>query len=150
MHQGVAASDVVADALHKAGLNVDYAAMDWGTVIQRRAKQDPVAQGGWSAYCAGHAGLDHSTPAVHPLLRGDGASFAYGWARSPALEELRNVWFETPDPAAQQEIARKMQLQAFSDVPYVPLGQVLQPTAYRSDLTGVLNGLPLFWNVRRA
>jgi len=24
-----------------------------------------------------------------------------------------------------------------------------QPTAYKKELTGVLRGLPLFWNVRR-
>jgi peptide/nickel transport system substrate-binding protein len=30
-----------------------------------------------------------------------------------------------------------------------PLGQFYQPTAYREDLTGMLKGLPLFWNLRR-
>jgi peptide/nickel transport system substrate-binding protein len=35
-------------------------------------------------------------------------------------------------------------------VPYIPLGQWSQPTAYRSDLTGFLRASnPLFWNVRR-
>jgi peptide/nickel transport system substrate-binding protein len=43
-----------------------------------------------------------------------------------------------------------MQRQALIDVPYVPLGVFYQPTAYKKDLTGVLRGLPLFWNVRRA
>jgi peptide/nickel transport system substrate-binding protein len=52
--------------------------------------------------------------------------------------------------AEQQRIAREMQLQAWIDVPYVPLGQNRQPTAYRSDLTGLLQGFPMFWNIRRA
>jgi peptide/nickel transport system substrate-binding protein len=34
-------------------------------------------------------------------------------------------------------------------VPYVPLGQALGATAYRANLTGVLNGFVLFWNVRK-
>ena len=42
-----------------------------------------------------------------------------------------------------------MQRQAFIDVPYVPLGVFYQPTAYNKSLTGMLKGLPLFWNVRR-
>jgi peptide/nickel transport system substrate-binding protein len=42
-----------------------------------------------------------------------------------------------------------MQRQALIDVPYVPLGQELQATAYRDNLTGVLNGFALFWNVRK-
>jgi peptide/nickel transport system substrate-binding protein len=35
-------------------------------------------------------------------------------------------------------------------VPYLPLGLYRQPTACKSSLTGMLNGLPLFTNVRRA
>jgi len=37
-----------------------------------------------------------------------------------------------------------------TDVPYVPLGQYLQATAYRDSLVGVNNGFAMFWNVRRA
>jgi peptide/nickel transport system substrate-binding protein len=36
------------------------------------------------------------------------------------------------------------------DVPYYPLGQHFQPTAFRKSITGVLNGFPMFWNVRPA
>jgi peptide/nickel transport system substrate-binding protein len=43
-----------------------------------------------------------------------------------------------------------MQKQAMIDVPYMPLGQYQQPTAYRSDITGVLNGFATFWNLRRS
>jgi 2-oxoglutarate ferredoxin oxidoreductase subunit beta len=35
-------------------------------------------------------------------------------------------------------------------VPYYPLGQVMQPTVFRANLTGVLEGFSTFWNVRRA
>jgi peptide/nickel transport system substrate-binding protein len=34
-------------------------------------------------------------------------------------------------------------------VPVYPLGQYFQPTAYRTDITGVLRGFATFWNVRR-
>ena len=54
-----------------------------------------------------------------------------------------------PDAAAQTRIGVEMQRQAFIDVPYVPLGVFYQPTAYKKELTGMLKGLPLFWNVRR-
>jgi peptide/nickel transport system substrate-binding protein len=43
-----------------------------------------------------------------------------------------------------------MQQQALIDVPYVPVGLDLQATAYRGDLTGVLNGFVLFWNVKKS
>ena len=43
-----------------------------------------------------------------------------------------------------------MQKQAFLDVPYVPLGKIRQPTAYRKGLVGMLSGPPQFTNIRRA
>jgi peptide/nickel transport system substrate-binding protein len=52
--------------------------------------------------------------------------------------------------AAQAKVAEQLQLQAFQDVPYVPLGQWFGPTAYRTDLQGMLTGLPLFWNIKRS
>jgi peptide/nickel transport system substrate-binding protein len=85
-------------------------------------------------------------------IRGNGndSSAWPGWCVSPRLEELRNAWFDAPDQAAQKQICQDMQLQCMVDVPSLPLGQYFQPTAYRSGLTGVLNGFATFWNVRPA
>ena len=73
-----------------------------------------------------------------------------GWPNSPKLEELRQAWFDATDLAAQQKIGHEMQRQAFIDVPYIPLGFYLTPTVYRSDLTGFVQGVPVFWNLRRS
>jgi len=62
---------------------------------------------------------------------------------------LRNDWFRAADVAAQKKVCEQLQLQAFQDVPYIPLGQALGPTAYRAELKGVLSGLPVFWNITR-
>jgi peptide/nickel transport system substrate-binding protein len=40
-------------------------------------------------------------------------------------------------------------MQAFQDVPYIPLGQMITPTAHRADLTGMVEGIVAFWNLRR-
>ncbi|MBV8966041.1 MAG: hypothetical protein JO191_07680, partial [Mycobacteriaceae bacterium] len=45
---------------------------------------------------------------------------------------------------------REAQRLAFDEVPYYPLGQYKQPTAYRDRITGVLSGTATFWNVRPA
>ena len=89
-------------------------------------------------------------PAGHIFLRGNGRAAAPGWPSSPKIEELRSAWFQGADLQAQQSVARALQLQAFEDVPYIPLGQYFQPTAYQSSLTGVLPGNPVFWNIRRS
>jgi peptide/nickel transport system substrate-binding protein len=68
---------------------------------------------------------------------------------SPRIEELRDAWFDAPELAIQQRISAQMQLQAFQDVPYIPLGLVYVQNAYRAEFTGVLSGGPLFWSVRR-
>ena len=134
---------------NKLGMNVDFQAMDWATVVQRRVKQDPVEQGGWSIFQTSWGGVDQFNPAVHAFLRGNGAQGIMGWPRSAAIEALRAEWFRAPDVAAQQKICEQLQMQAFQDVPYIPLGQVRGPTAHRTELKGVLTGLPLFWNITR-
>ena len=131
-------------------MNVDAQAMDWATLVQRRVKTDPVDKGGWSIFQTSWSGLDQFNPAGHIFLRANGKDAAPGWPSSAKLEELRNDWFAAKDTDAQKKICEQMQLQAFQDVPYIPLGQTITPTAYRSNLTGVLDGLPLFWNVRRS
>ena len=145
-----ALAEVTADVLKRVGINLDVQAMDWATLVQRRVKTEPVAQGGWSIYQTSWAGVDQLNPAGHVFLRGNGRAAAPGWPTSPRLEELRDAWFQAPDLPAQQAIAAEMQRQAFIDVPYIPLGQTISPTAYRANLSGVLDGLPLFWNVKRS
>ena len=145
-----AMADVVADTMTRAGLNLDYIATDWGSVVSRRAKKDPVEAGGWSAFCTAWAGTDHLNPAGHLSLRTNGEQAWFGWPLDARIEQLRNDWFTAPDVPAQAAICADIQKEAFVDVPYVPMGQYLQPTAYRSSLEGVLQGFALFWNVRRA
>jgi peptide/nickel transport system substrate-binding protein len=144
-----AMAEVTEDMLKKIGINVDFQAVDWATVIQRRTKMDPVDQGGWSIFQTSWGGVDQFNPAVHVFLRGNGKDGLFGWPVSPRIEELRAAWFKAPDLAAQKKICEQLQLQAFEDVPYIPLGQALGPTAYRADMKGVLTGLPLFWNITR-
>jgi peptide/nickel transport system substrate-binding protein len=143
--------DVLADQMKRAGIAVDYQSMDYNTMAARREKRGPIDDGGWNGFITnGWYGTDMLTPVTHTSLRGNGAKGWAGWPDSPKLETLRRQWMDTTDLAEQQKIAVAMQLQAWIDVPYIPLGQNMQPSAYRSDLVDVLPGFPMFWNVRRA
>ncbi|HVL34711.1 MAG TPA: ABC transporter substrate-binding protein [Burkholderiales bacterium] len=142
--------EVTADLFKRIGINVDYQAIDWTTVVQRRIRMDPAEQGGWNLFCIYDSGYNQLNPASHALLRGNGKAAQFGWPSSPRIEELREAWFQAATLEEQKTIARRIQVQAFEDVPYIPLGQSVPPTAYRRSLTGVLNGQPFFWNVRRA
>jgi peptide/nickel transport system substrate-binding protein len=138
------------DMLRRAGMNVEYISTDWGTVVQRRASKEAPDKGGWNMFFTFWAGLDMFNPGVHQSLRGHGQQAWFGWPTIPKIEELRAAWFEAPDQAAQQALGRQIQEVAFQEVPYLPLGQYFQATAYRRDITGVLKGLPLFWNAQRS
>ena len=142
-----AVSEVLADLLRQLGFNLDYQAMDWGTVVQRRAKKDPPDKGGWNLFCTSNSGADQANPATHAWLAASGATAAPGWPDSPALEALRVSWLSAAEP---KHVAEEIQRRALQDVPYVPLGQYLFATAFRRSLTGILRGFPVFWNVRRA
>jgi peptide/nickel transport system substrate-binding protein len=138
--------DVAADMLQQAGMNVEYAGLDFGIVLQRQLKKDPVAQGGWSAGVGNWQGIDWLNPAGNSNLRGD--SKAPGWYKSEKMGALRSQWLAAANLAEQQRICREIQALAFEEVPYFPIGQYKQPTAYRTSVTGVLDGTAVFWNVR--
>jgi peptide/nickel transport system substrate-binding protein len=144
-----ALSNVAFSVLRRVGMNVDYQATDWGTLVQRRALTKPPAEGGWNLFCTWFSGLDWFSPASHLALRGNGKSAWFGWPEDPRIEELREAWFNAADLATQKKIGAQMQLQAFEDVPYYPLGLAQFPTALRQDITGVPEGFAIFWNVRR-
>ncbi|MEZ2407701.1 ABC transporter substrate-binding protein [Bosea sp. RCC_152_1] len=141
--------EVAGEMLKRIGMNVDYQVMDWGTVVTRRAKKEPPSQGGWNCFFTGWAGIDILDPVGHISLRGNGSAAWPGWPTAPKIEALRDAWIDAPDTETKKRLAAEIQLQVFEDVPYAPLGQYFQPTAYSRKLEGILASFPTFWNVRR-
>jgi peptide/nickel transport system substrate-binding protein len=137
-----------ADVLAKSGFNVDLQTMDWGTLIQRRAKMEPPAQGGWNMVFTSLNGSGTMDPAAHLGIRANGVKAWAGWPTSPQLESLRAAWFDTSDVPAQQAICVDIQKQFWQDVPYIPLGQRFGPTAFNRRVTDVVRGFPLFYGLQ--
>ena len=84
------------------------------------------------------------------LIRGNGRDAWFGWPTAPRLEELRDAWLEAPDLAAQQRIARELQVVAMDELPCIPLGAIYRSTATSRTLRDRVTGFPIFWNIRRA
>ena len=105
---------------------------------------------GWSVFQTNSPGPDQANPAVNMFLRGNGRDAAPGWAVSPRIEELRNQWLADGRYRGAEEDRRA---DPGAGVPgraiYSAGADDLTPTAYRANLTGVLDGAPVFWNVRR-
>jgi len=140
------------DQLRRAGMNVDIQEMELGAAIRRRQNQAAPDKGGWNAFF----GLfDRSVPNTNPIsnyaLRADGLTAWDGWPKSPRIEALRAAWLDAGDIDEQRKICTELQMQLWQDVPYIPMGEYWQSTAYRKDLLDVLPGcFAVFWGIRRA
>ena len=142
---------VVMEVLKKLGINAELSAMDWGTLITRRASHEPIDKGGWNIFFTWTAAPDLLNPAVHSQLRGNGAKAWFGWPTDAKIEALRDQWFAAPDLEAQKKIAAQIQEDAFETVPHIQSGMFVIPTAFRKNLKGVIVAPVLFlWNVEKS
>jgi peptide/nickel transport system substrate-binding protein len=84
-------------------------------------------------------------------FRAQGAAAWFGWYDNPKIEQLTQEWLDAKDDDGRKKIAAAIQLENYSQVPSITLGQFQIPTAHRKSLAGKLEYTgPLFWNVKRA
>jgi len=139
---------VTRELMTQVGFKVDLQAMDWSTVVARRAKKEPPGQGGWNLLFTWWIASDVINPAVHAGISGAGAGAWFGWPENGKMEELRLQWARATDRARQKQLAGEIQRLALDEVMYVPFGQWVSPTAFRKALKGFLQfPAPLFWSV---
>jgi peptide/nickel transport system substrate-binding protein len=145
-----AQGDVTADLLKKIGMNVQYTALDWGTVGQRRANKEPPDKGGWHVFHTWHAGVDCVNPAPYTALTATGPTAWYGWPNSDAVQAKTAEWFAAPDLAAEKLAIEGLNMAAMEDVVYIPTGFFKFYQAWRSNLSGIIKApFPVFWDVSK-
>lgn len=146
------ATQVLVQAMREAGLNVDAQAMDWGSVVSRRAKKEPPAQGGWNIFVTTSGGVGGSNPVLHTWIGAACDKGLVGWPCDAEIEKLRNAYAFAQTPAEKLRIATDLQTRAIEQVVYIPFGQWTQPIAYRADrIDGIVpnTGLPVLWNISK-
>ena len=142
---------ITGDLLKRLGLNVDLVETDWGTVLQRRGSREPVEKGGWSIFHTWFQGVAVTTPATAPYIRGQGAKGWFGWYANDQIESLTERWLVADTEEDRVRLAGEIQNIAAVDAPIAPLGVFRIPNAYRSDLTGLVEGVsPFPWGIKRA
>jgi peptide/nickel transport system substrate-binding protein len=142
--------DVTFDLLHRLGMNVEFVAADWGTVVARRAQKSPPGQGGWNLYHTGVYGVDSADPS-NKFLRANGEQAMFGWPNLPKVEAEIAAWYDASSFAEEQAAARRLNQAALDYAIYAPLGSYLTHHAWRNRVTGVERGpLPFFWGVAKA
>ena len=142
---------VIADALRKAGFNVDLQSMDWQTVTIRRANRNPPGKGGWAIHATTGPLIGITDPLRNQAVATNGAKAWFGWPDFPEIEKLRAEFAVTTDQAKLKEIAEKIQRLVIDEGVVVPMGQVVSPSARGAHLSGVLKSpVPIFWNIETA
>ena len=142
---------VVAQAMRDAGFVVDLQAMDWQTLVGKRASQASIADGGWHMFMTNWVGADVFNPLVNNMVNGKGPNGGwFGWPDVPKLEELRISYATAPTLDEQKSLAAEIQKIAYEKGVYAPIGQYFVPTAWSNSIEGVLDGpVPFFWNITK-
>ncbi len=138
---------VTAEKLRKIGMTVEVQAMDWSTLTSRRAKRDPVDQGGWNMFHTWWIGADVINP-MAIAFSGNSKAGWFGWPEDEALEEYRSAFAVETDGAAQKQIASKVQERLYKIGASGHLGQFFVPVAYRDNVKGLIKSpVQFFWNI---
>ena len=85
-----AEAQVGTDMLQSIGMNIDLQALEWGSVVQRRASKEPIDKGGWNIFYTYLGGFGNISPAPTSPIRSSGTNGSwFGWPTDPKMEELR-------------------------------------------------------------
>lgn len=145
-----AAENVLIASMRKAGMNLDVQSLDWATITARRAKKDTPDKGGWHLFVTSQGGPDVASPLANIWFNSQCARANVGWPCDGELTKLVADWAKESDPAKRRAMVDGIQTRAFVSVPYVNLGQYVQPIAFRSNIKGVVKaGVPVYWNIEK-
>ena len=145
-----AATQVMAAAMRKAGVNVDMQTMDWATLVTRRTSKEPGVKG-WHIFLTTGGPLGPANPAFHIQMSGGCDKAFFGWPCDAEMERLRAAWVRETDPARARTMAEDIQRRGMEITVYIPFGQYLLPAARRDTVEGLLR-VPetvVFWNVSK-
>ena len=145
---------VTVSRLRQIGAAVEAVAADTATVFARRASTQPPGKGGWNLFHTISLGLELGSPLTNFALASPCRTEAsgpppgwYGWPCDPAIEALRQAWAQAPGEAERERIAGRLQDAAAQSLPFIPLGRIDTPVAYRTAVRGLPQmPVPVLWN----
>ena len=142
--------DVAAQFLRQAGFKVDLQAMDWNTVVSRRAKKEAPAQGGWNIFLTAWLAPDVWSPLTNAALGTAGDKSWFGWPSDEQIEKLRDQFARETDDAKKKALAEQIQVRAFEIGTHAPLGEYINPLAAQKNVSGFVTGPGnLYWNIKK-
>jgi peptide/nickel transport system substrate-binding protein len=143
--------DVAAQLLRQAGFKVDLQAMDWQTLVGRRAKKDAPEKGGWHMFLTAWTAQDIWSPISNPTMdtRGE-KSVWFGWATDDKLPALRDQFMRATDDGQKKKLADAIHARAYEIGTHAPLGEFDLPQAARKNITGFfVHNSNVYWNLKK-
>ena len=142
---------VIGAALEAAGFNVDMQAMDWQTVVTRRAVQSDPSEGGWNIFSTNNVMAEAFDPLRAFAVVSNGQDAWFGWPDIPEIEALRVDFSRETDLGKRKSIADEIQQLVIEEGVVLPMGQYYVPAAFQNNLSGMLSSpVPLFWNIQKS
>jgi peptide/nickel transport system substrate-binding protein len=137
---GIAAlGNVTRQLLVDLGFKVDMHSMDFQTFATRRLNTKPVSEGGWNIAHTTSSVVDQGNPLSNAFMVATGPPTGnWGWPSDARIEELRLQFAKASDEPARKKITAELQARAYEQVLYLPLAQFTTPSAWRTNLQGVL------------
>lgn len=141
-------AEVSADALKRAGFNIEMVWSDWATTAQRMQNQNPPDKGGWNIWMVTSTGPVMGHPLNNPGINMDCSKRNFsGWPCDEGVEVLRRAFLEAREaerPAALEKLHRALAEAS----PYRVMGQAEQLVAFRKEVTGFRSSpIIVFWGI---
>jgi len=141
---------VTKSLLEQGGFKVDMVSMDWQTLVSRRTRKEPPAQGGWNVFHTFSVSVDALNPISNNYFVAAGEKSWFGWPTDPEMEKMRDQFARESDPAKQKALAEAIQLRALETAQFGWIGQWYGPGANRKNITGWLTApVMVLWNIEK-
>jgi len=86
-----AEAQVATDVLQRIGMNIDLQAMEWGSVVARRASREPIDKGGWNIFYTYLGGVGNISPGPDIAIRVRVADRPEKWRRCERRGSTRQM-----------------------------------------------------------
>jgi peptide/nickel transport system substrate-binding protein len=131
------------------GFVVEVVAMDWSTLIQRRASKAPPEQGGWNVFVTNATATGTANPLTNNFVKNCDQAW-YGWPCDPRIVDAGRQWALATEPAKQHQLIDELQRLHMENVTNVPLGMYRPTIIYRKELSGIIPAPAIFyWNIKK-
>jgi peptide/nickel transport system substrate-binding protein len=143
------AVQVAAQSLRRMGFDVEVVAMDWSTLLQRRASKAAPDKGGWNVFLTNATVTGIANPLTNNFVKNCEQAW-YGWPCDKRIVEAGTKWALETDPAKQHALIDELQRDHMESVTYVPLGMYQPAIIYRKELSGIIPSPAIFyWNIKK-